>query len=337
MTKTDDMNMMAPPPAPPHGANTPFVVAALYKFVALPDYAGLQPRLKLVCKKAGTYGTLLLAHEGINGTLAGDHDGISKVMAFLRDQPALGDLEVKYSFAAEQPFNRMKVRLKKEIVTLGQPAVDPTNTVGTYVAPEEWNALIDDPDTLVIDTRNDYEVAIGTFTNAVNPETETFRDFAAYVQDKLKPLVADQKPKKIAMFCTGGIRCEKSTSYLLQEGFENVFHLKGGILKYLEHIPEQESKWQGQCFVFDQRVSVGPGLVQGDYDMCHACRMPITQNDKQHPRYQPGISCPKCHGTHSDTQLKRFTDRQRQMELAKARGETHLGADVTRNRREDDT
>ncbi|MGC6472527.1 MAG: rhodanese-related sulfurtransferase [Parvibaculales bacterium] len=320
------MDTGAVPPVPPHGANTPFVVAALYKFVALPDFADLQPRLKLACKKAGISGTILLAHEGINGTVAGDHAGISNLMAFLRNHPALGDLEAKFSFAAAAPFNRMKVRLKKEIVTLGQPAVDPTNTVGTYVAPEDWNALIEDPDTLVIDTRNDYEVAIGTFENAVNPETETFRDFAAYVRDKLKPLVAGQKPKNIAMFCTGGIRCEKSTSYLLQEGFENVFHLKGGILKYLEHVPEQDSKWHGQCFVFDQRVSVGHGLVQGDYDMCHACRMPITQEDKQDAHFQPGISCPKCHGTHSESQLKRFSDRQKQVELAKARGETHIGA-----------
>ncbi|MEC7177293.1 MAG: rhodanese-related sulfurtransferase, partial [Pseudomonadota bacterium] len=239
---------------------------------------------------------------------------------------AIGALEVKFSFAEEQPFYRMKVRLKKEIVTLGQPAVDPTNTVGTYVDPADWNRLIDDPDTLVIDTRNDYEVSIGTFENAVNPETSSFRDFADFVEDKLKPLIKDKKPKNIAMFCTGGIRCEKSTSYLLQEGFENVFHLKGGILKYLETIPQDNSKWQGECFVFDGRVSVGHDLQPGSYDMCHACRMPLSSEEKQHPAYRPGISCPKCIDNLSEAQIKRFSDRQTQVELAKQRGEAHIGS-----------
>lgn len=308
--------------------NAPFVVAALYKFVALPDFEELQPHLKLVCKKAHLYGTILLAHEGINGTVAGSHDGITRFINYLRNKPAFADLEVKYSFAHEQPFNRIKVRLKKEIVTLGQPAIDPTNTVGTYVNPQDWNELISDPDTIVIDTRNNYEVAIGTFKNAINPETTNFREFADYVEEKLKPMGnmgKGDKSKKIAMFCTGGIRCEKSTSFLLQEGFENVFHLKGGILKYLETVPEEESKWDGECFVFDQRVSVGHGLRQGDYDLCHACRMPITQEDKQDARYTSGISCPKCHGKHSERQLKRFADRQKQVELAKQRGQTHIG------------
>lgn len=318
----------AAPPAMPDAVDAPFVVAALYKFVSLPDFEALQPRLKLICKKAGINGTLLLAHEGINGTVAGDRQGIDQLIGWLRARPEFADLEVKYSFADEQPFNRMKVRLKKEIVTLGQPDIDPARSTGTYVAPENWNALIDDPDTIVIDTRNDYEVAIGTFENALNPQTTCFREFADYVNTTLKPILKGNKKKKIAMFCTGGIRCEKSTGYLLQQGFENVYHLKGGILKYLEQIPAAQSKWHGQCFVFDQRVSVGHGLQQGEYDMCHACRMPITAQDKQHAQYQAGVSCPKCFGQHSTRQLKRFSDRQKQMELAKQRGTKHMGAEA---------
>ena len=228
-------------PQPP--TDRPVVIVALYKFTYLPQFEKLRPPLQTAARKAGLRGTLLLAHEGINGTLAGSREVIGSFLERLEQEPAIGRLEVKFSFAKEQPFYRMKVRLKKEIVSLGQPAVDPTNTVGTYVDPADWNRLIDDPDTLVIDTRNDYEVSIGTFENAVNPETSSFRDFADFVEEKLKPLVKDKKPKNIAMFCTGGIRCEKSTSYLLQEGFENVFHLKGGILKYLETIPQDNSKW----------------------------------------------------------------------------------------------
>ena len=311
-------------PQPP--ADRPVVIVALYKFTSLPQFEVLRPSLQTAARKAGVRGTLLLAHEGINGTLAGSHGAIGSFLERLEREPAIGALEVKFSFAEEQPFYRMKVRLKKEIVTLGQPAIDPTNTVGTYVDPEDWNRLIDDPDTLVIDTRNDYEVSIGTFENAVNPETSSFRDFADFVEDKLKPLIKDKKPKNIAMFCTGGIRCEKSTSYLLQEGFENVFHLKGGILKYLETIPQDNSKWQGECFVFDGRVSVGHDLQPGNYSMCHACRMPLSSGEKQHPAYRPGISCPKCIDNLSEAQIKRFSDRQTQVELAKQRGEAHIGS-----------
>ena len=261
MANTVLMQNSVPTPSP----GTPIVVAALYKFVALPDFETRQAHLKRVCLRAGVKGTLLLAHEGINGTVAGTHNAISALLDYLRQQAPFSDVEVKYSFAAEMPFHRLKVRLKKEIVTLGQPAIDPTNTVGTYVAPQDWNALIEDPDTLVIDTRNDYEVAIGTFENAINPETKSFREFADYVEHQLKPLVAETKPAKIAMFCTGGIRCEKSTSYLLEQGFGNVFHLKGGILKYLEEMPDEDSKWQGDCFVFDERMSLKPpGAHQGD-------------------------------------------------------------------------
>ena len=311
-------------PQPPE--DSPVVIIALYKFTSLPQFEELRLPLQTAARKAGVRGTLLLAHEGINGTLAGCRRAIGSFLERLEREPAIGRLEVKFSFAEEQPFYRMKVRLKKEIVTLGQPAVDPTNTVGTYVDPADWNRLIDDPDTLVIDTRNDYEVSIGTFENAVNPETSSFRDFADFVEDKLKPLIKDKKPKNIAMFCTGGIRCEKSTSYLLQEGFENVFHLKGGILKYLETIPQDNSKWQGECFVFDGRVSVGHDLQPGSYDMCHACRMPLSIEEKQHPAYRPGISCPKCIDNLSEAQIKRFSDRQKQVELAKQRGEAHIGS-----------
>ena len=311
-------------PQPP--ADRPVVIVALYKFTSLPQFEKLRPPLQTAARKAGVRGTLLLAHEGINGTLAGSREAIGSFLERLERVSAIGALEVKFSFAEEQPFYRMKVRLKKEIVTLGQPAVDPTNTVGTYVDPADWNRLIDDPDTLVIDTRNDYEVSIGTFENAVNPETSSFRDFADFVEDKLKPLIKDKKPKNIAMFCTGGIRCEKSTSYLLQEGFENVFHLKGGILKYLETIPQDNSKWQGECFVFDGRVSVGHDLQPGSYDMCHACRMPLSSEEKQHPAYRPGVSCPKCVDNLSEAQIKRFSDRQKQVELAKQRGEVHIGS-----------
>lgn len=301
-------------------------VMAFYKFADLPDFATLQPHLKRVCKRAEVYGTILLAHEGINGTIAGKHEGIVAVRDYLCQHPALADLQAKYAFAETQPFYRLKVRLKKEIVTFGKPALNPQNTVGTYVEPEDWNALITRPDTLTIDTRNTYEVAIGTFAGAVNPQTESFREFASYVEQHLKPLIAETKPKNIAMFCTGGIRCEKSTSYLLEQGFENVYHLKGGILKYLERIPPAESLWQGECFVFDQRVSVGHGLVRGAYDLCYACRMPISQAEKQSPHYQKGISCPHCHDTHTPAQARRFRDRQKQIDLAQARGTRHIGA-----------
>lgn len=324
MNKTPSLTETDKVPHPP--ADSPVVIVALYKFTSLLEFETLRSPLQTAARKAGVRGTLLLAHEGINGTLAGNRDAIISFLNRLEREPNIGALEFKFSFAEEQPFYRMKVRLKKEIVTLGQPAVDPTNTVGTYVDPSDWNSLIDDPDTLVIDTRNHYEVSIGTFENAVNPETSSFREFADFVEEKLKPLIDEKKPKNIAMFCTGGIRCEKSTSYLLQEGFENVFHLKGGILKYLETVSEDNSKWQGECFVFDERVSVGPNLQPGSYDMCHACRMPISPEEKQSAAYRPGISCPKCVDKLSDAQIERFSERQKQVELAKQRGEAHIGS-----------
>lgn len=301
---------------------TECLVAALYKFVRLDDYEAMRAPLLRVCRDAGITGTLLLAREGINGTIAGPQEGVRDVLARLRQDPRLSDLPHKESRTGKPPFLRMKVRLKKEIVTMGQPDIDPAHGVGTYVAPEDWNDLISDPDVIVVDTRNDYEVEIGTFRGAVNPKTTSFREFPAWVRQSglLKT------GKRTAMFCTGGIRCEKSTAYLRQQGVEEVFHLQGGILKYLETMPEEDSLWDGECFVFDQRVSVGHGLKEGSYDMCHACRHAIDDHDKASPQYVAGVSCPKCYGSHSGQQMKRYADRQKQMDLAKKRNTVHLGS-----------
>lgn len=301
-----------------------FTVAALYKFVSLPNFEELQKPLQDVCEAAGVCGTLLLADEGINGTIAASQAGIDQVIGWLRDREDFVDLDVKYSHATEQPFLRMKVRLKKEIVTLGAGRVDPNEQVGTYVQPEDWNDLILRNDVIVIDTRNDYEVAIGTFRGAKDPKTTTFREFPAYVE-KLKSSLPEGERPKVAMFCTGGIRCEKASSYMLREGFDEVYHLKGGILKYLETVPEDRSLWQGECFVFDNRVSVAHGLEEGHYEMCHACRMPISQTDMQSSDYRPGVSCPHCIGQRTPEELARFEERQRQVDLAKKRGEQHIG------------
>ena len=298
-----------------------FVVAALYQFVYLEDFSKKQVGLLNCCVLHKVKGTLLLAHEGINGTIAGDRNGIDAVLKYLHDDKRLADLTWKESYADENPFLRMKVRLKKEIVTLGVPSVDPNNTVGTYVDPKDWNELISDPDVLVLDTRNDYECDIGTFKNAVDPKTQTFREFPSYVKTKLDP----KKNKKVAMFCTGGIRCEKASAYMLNEGFEQVYHLKGGILKYLETIPEVDSLWNGECFVFDQRVSVKHGLEVGDYDQCHACRYPITEDDKQHAHYTAGIACPRCYKQTTKAQKQRYAQRMLQVKLAKQQGRQHIG------------
>ena len=300
------------------------IVAALYKFAPLPNYADHKGPLENVCSEAGVKGTILLAGEGVNGTIAGSRDGIDAVLAHLRTLPGCGDLEHKESAAETMPFLRMKVRLKKEIVTLGVEGIDPTSTVGTYVEPEDWNALIADPETVVIDTRNDYEVGIGTFEGALNPQTKAFRDFPVWFEEFQK---TNTKPK-IAMFCTGGIRCEKSTALLKSKGFDDVYHLKGGILKYLETVPEEQSKWQGECFVFDARVSVGQGLAQGSYNQCFACRRPITDGDKTHPAYEKGISCPACIDEYTDDAKARFAERQKQIRLARARGEAHIGEEA---------
>ncbi|MEL0314335.1 MAG: rhodanese-related sulfurtransferase [Halieaceae bacterium] len=297
------------------------VVAALYRFVALPDFEDLrQPLLDLMIDSE-VKGTLLLASEGINGTIAGSRAGIDRVLAWLQRDGRFEGLEAKESYVNEMPFYRTKVKLKKEIVTMGVDNIDPNDIVGTYVEPEDWNALISDPEVLVLDTRNDYEVEIGSFEHAVNPKTASFRELPDYVAEHLNPTVH----KKVAMFCTGGIRCEKSTAFLKQQGFDEVYHLKGGILKYLEEVPEAESKWQGECFVFDNRVTVNHQLEKGHYDQCHACRRPITEEDKLSLHYQKGISCHHCHDQQTQRQKQRYSEREKQIELARRRGESHIG------------
>ena len=298
------------------------VVVALYKFVSLPDYHGLREPLLDECLAADVRGTLLLAQEGINGTIAGSREGIDRVLAYLRRDPRMADIEHKESYDDHVPFYRTKVKLKKEIVTMGVPGVDPNQRVGTYVKPADWNALINDPDVVLIDTRNDYEVGIGTFRGAVDPHTTTFREFPAYVRENYDPSVQ----KKVAMFCTGGIRCEKASAFMLKEGFEEVYHLEGGILKYLEEVPEHDSAWEGECFVFDNRVAVNHKLEKGQYDQCHGCRHPITEQDKLSPKYRKGVCCPGCYDRLSDDQKARFAERQKQVELASARDEPHIGA-----------
>ncbi len=302
------------------------VVSALYHFVMLDDHQALQKPLYDFMIKHDIRGTLLLAEEGINGTVAGTQTAIDKLHHWLRADPRLKDLKTKESFDDDVPFYRTRVKLKKEIVTMGVQGIDPNQVVGTYVKPEDWNALISDPDVLLLDTRNDYEIAIGTFKNAIDPKTETFRQFPEYIQKNMDP----KKHKKVAMFCTGGIRCEKSTAYLKEQGFDEVYHLQGGILKYLETVAEEDSLWQGECFVFDNRVSVNHQLEKGSYDQCHACRLPITDADKQSEKYMQGVSCPNCYDNITEEQRERFAERERQMQLATLRGETHIGSDVNK-------
>jgi len=296
------------------------VVAALYKFTSLEDYQSLQDPLKWVCESNQIKGTLLLASEGINGTVAGSREGIDNLVAFLKQDKRFYGLEYKESYADKLPFLRMKVRLKKEIVTLGVPGISPKKKVGTYVEPKDWNQLVEDPEVILIDTRNDYEVEIGTFKGAINPKTQSFREFPDYVKEKLDP----KKHKKVAMMCTGGIRCEKASAYMLSEGFEEVYHLKGGILKYLEMVPEEESLWQGECYVFDQRVAVKHALEIGTYDQCHGCRLPLSPKDKESPHYQEGVSCSNCYDLPLERK-KRAMERHRQVQLAASRNQAHLG------------
>ncbi|MEL7211379.1 MAG: rhodanese-related sulfurtransferase [Pseudomonadota bacterium] len=299
-----------------------YTIAALYHFTRFDDPAALRPGLLEATAEHGITGTLLLAREGINGTIAGSRAGIDAILGVIRALPGCADLEWKESTAAEPPFGRMKVRLKKEIVTMGQPDVDPTAAVGRYVEPAEWNDLIAAPDVAVIDTRNDYEVAIGTFDGAIDPETKSFGEFPAWWEANKDRF----HNKRVAMFCTGGIRCEKSTNYLMSQGVDEVFHLKGGILKYLEEVPAGESAWQGECFVFDGRVSVGHGLEEGPHVLCHACRRPLLPEDTTRAAYEPGVSCHHCIDETSDADKARFRERQKQIALSKARGEKHLGA-----------
>jgi UPF0176 protein len=302
------------------------IVCALYKFVTLENYWTLRQPLHDVMESNQLRGTLLLAEEGINGTVAGSRQAIDILLDWLRSDPRLADIDHKESLTDTQPFNRAKVKLKKEIVTMGVEGIDPKRVVGTYVNPHNWNKLISDPDVILVDTRNDYEVKVGTFKNAINPGTESFREFPRYVKDNLDP----EKHKKIAMFCTGGIRCEKSTAFLKEQGFNEVYHLKGGILKYLEEVPEQETLWEGECFVFDDRVTVNLQLEKGNYDQCHACRMPITAADKASDKYQQGCACPHCYDKITSDRKARFMQRQKQMELARRRGIAHIGSDAAK-------
>lgn len=284
------------------------LVATFYQFVPLADRVEWQRSLQQVCQEQGIKGTILLALEGINATIAGTPSAIAAVLAVLRQDPRFANLTVKESWHETPPFERLKVRLKQEIVTLGQPDVNPCDRVGTYVRPQDWNMLLADPEVLVIDTRNDYEVSIGTFQGAQNPQTRSFREFPTYVQTHLDP----QHHRKVALFCTGGIRCEKATSYLLQQGFEEVYHLEGGILKYLETVPAAESLWQGECFVFDERVAVQHGLEVGTHDLCRSCGHPISAADKASPQYEAGITCPHCY--HQLTPEKRARQEARRQQ-----------------------
>jgi len=296
-------------------------VCALYHFTRFEDPAVLRRPLLDLCAQEGITGTLLLAKEGINGTVAGGREGIERVLAHIRSLPGCADLEWKFSTASAPPFGRMKVRLKREIVTMGQPDVDPRARVGHYLSPEDWNDLIAQDDVVVIDTRNDYEVAIGTFEGAIDPHTKSFREFPRWWEENK----ARFHNKRIAMFCTGGIRCEKSTNYLLGQGIDEVYHLKGGILKYLEEMPEADSRWHGDCFVFDERVSVGHGLKEGPHTLCRACRRPLEPDDLKRPDYEEGVCCHRCKDEYTDAQRARFRERHKQVKLAEARGETHIG------------
>lgn len=301
-----------------------YLVCALYKFVALDDYQEIRQPLLEVMEQNNVKGTLLLANEGINGTVSGTQQAIDTLLAWLNADERLNPISYKLSYDETQPFHRTKVKLKKEIVTLGVEGIDPRKTVGTYVKPQDWNALISDPEVFVVDTRNDYEIEIGTFKHAVDPNTKSFREFPEYVKQNMDP----SRHKKVAMFCTGGIRCEKSTAYMKEQGFEDVYHLEGGILQYLEDVPKEESLWEGDCFVFDNRVAVNHDLEKSHYDQCYACRLPITEQDKQSEQFESGVSCPKCFGTHSEQQVARFREREKQVNLAKERNEEHVGTEA---------
>ena len=296
-------------------------ICALYKFTRLDDFESIQLPLKIYLDSLCIRGTVLLAREGINGTISGSKGNLEKVLNYLQSDSRFMGLEFKYSYSNKAPFKRLKIKLKKEIVTMGLAQIDPTHSVGTYVKPKDWNELINDPDVVLIDTRNNYEYEIGSFKGAINPNTETFREFPSFTENSLEKY----RNKKIAMFCTGGIRCEKSTAYLKSKGYENVFHLQGGILKYLEDVDENESLWEGECFVFDDRVAVKHNLEQGRYDQCHACRFPITEEDTMHPNYEKGASCPRCFGTKNSNQMNRYREREKQVQLAKKEVKSILG------------
>ena len=308
---------------------TDIVVTALYHFARFDRYETMREPISKLCRENGIVGTLLLASEGINGTIAGTRQAIDNVLSYIKKMPEFKALEHKESYAEKLPFYRLKVRLKKEIVTMGVPETDPTKIVGTYVAPEDWNDLIEDPDTIVIDTRNDYEIKVGTFKNAINPQTDAFRQFPDWVARNENQL----KGKKIAMFCTGGIRCEKSTAYMKSLGYDDVYHLKGGILKYLEEVPQQKSTWNGECFVFDERVAIKHGLELGDHKLCRACRHPLSPEDLRSDKYIAGIACHHCYDKTGANNRARFAERQKQSELAVARGKRHIGDNTVQKQR----
>jgi UPF0176 protein len=287
-----------------------WTVAAFYRFVALNDLPKLQAALKRVCEDNDICGTILIAPEGVNGTIAGVGAKLDAIIDALDAQTGIKSGELKYSTSTGKPFLRMKVRIKKEIITMAAPEANPTIKVGAYVEPEDWNALLADPDVTVIDTRNDYETAVGIFKGAIDPGIQKFTDFKTFVAEKMDPA----KQKKIAMFCTGGIRCEKASSYMLAHGFEEVYHLKGGILKYLETIPADQSQWDGECFVFDRRVAVGHGLTEGNHDICYGCRFPLKPGDKQTPEYEEGVSCPRCHADLTPHKAESLRMRHRQFQ-----------------------
>ena len=297
-------------------------VAALYRFARFYDPGAVRDALEAVARDAGVKGTLLVAGEGINGTVAGSVKGIATLLAAIRALPGCADVQPKYSGAVAMPFHRLKVRLKREIVTMGVDGIDPAADAGTYVAPADWNALVDDPDTVVIDARNGYEVAVGSFAGAVNPRTDSFRDFPAWVDAH----AGDLAGKRVAMFCTGGIRCEKATALMKARGVDEVYHLDGGVLRYLEEVPEAESRWRGECFVFDERVAVGHGLAAGSHILCRGCRMPVSPEERASPWYEEGVSCSRCHDARDEAQRAGYAERHRQVRLAAARGDAHVGS-----------
>ncbi|MGK2909133.1 MAG: rhodanese-related sulfurtransferase [Sphingobium sp.] len=313
-----------------NATHPPVCIAALYKFTAFQDCNAIRNDLATLCRTLAVKGILLIAPEGINGTIAGSDEAVGEVLTHIRGLPGCAALDVKVSRADTTPFHRMKVQVRREIVTMGLPGIDPAAASGQYVAPEDWNALISEPGMILIDTRNDYEVQIGTFTGAINPNIATFRDFPAWFDAERERLLTAGISPKVAMFCTGGIRCEKSTAFLKGEGVDEVYHLQGGILKYLETVPAEQSLWEGECFVFDQRVAVGHGLAPGTHTSCHGCRRPLSVEDRASVLFQEGVSCPACHAERTDAQRATYAERHRQECLAKARGDLHLGRPLQR-------
>jgi UPF0176 protein len=308
-----------------------YLTAAFYKFVDLPDFEQRRQPLLELCERLNVKGLILLAREGINSTLAGAEADIRAVLAHLRADPAFAELQHKEAWANNPPFRRMKIRVKKEIVTMGVPGISPTHMAGTYVKPQDWNALISDPDVVVIDTRNDYEVELGTFKGAIDPNIGNFSELPSWVDQAQALEARTGKKPKVAMFCTGGIRCEKSTALMRAKGFDEVYHLQGGILKYLETIPPEQSLWEGECFVFDERVSVGHGLQQTSRPLCRCCRQPLPDGATESPLYEEGVSCPRCINKTTELQKSGARERQRQCELAKKRDTAHVGAKMPGN------